>query len=138
MDVARSLGIADERHRGKRRKDFQSHRLHAALPAYRPPAQGRIGIGEHRYQRLLGGRDDTHRRRDRRRQGSAVKSKGGSTMSTPAPWAPTQGAPATQPDATKTNGPTQPGQVPSDAPQELIDENDPRLISESLDANLEA
>src|SRR5256885_1602885 len=61
-------------------------------------------------------------------------------MPTPAPWPPTQGAPATQPDASRTNGPTQPGQVPapSDAPQELIDENDPRLISESLDANLEA
>jgi hypothetical protein len=59
-------------------------------------------------------------------------------MSSPAPWAPTQGSPATQADPSKPNGPAPQQQVPSDAPQELIDENDPRLISESLDANLEA
>src|SRR2546430_14406481 len=42
-------------------------------------------------------------------------------------------------DPSKPNGSAAPGQpVPSDAPQELIDENDPRLISETLDANLEA
>jgi hypothetical protein len=55
-------------------------------------------------------------------------------MSSNAPWAPSQGAaPSTQADAPKANGPTQ----PSDAPQDLIDENDPRLVSESLDVNVE-
>jgi hypothetical protein len=63
-------------------------------------------------------------------------------MAANAPWAPTQGA-TTQEDPGKPNGPAgaagaAAAPVPSDAPQEIIDENDPRLISESLDANLEA
>lgn len=56
------------------------------------------------------------------------------------PWAPTQGAsgsaaaaPAT--DEAKPNGVAATQALPSEAPQELIDENDPRLISESLDVN---
>jgi hypothetical protein len=58
-------------------------------------------------------------------------------MSTNQPWAPTQGAGGTAgaaPAEAKANGELR----PSDAPQELIDENDPRLVSESLDVNLEA
>jgi hypothetical protein len=61
-------------------------------------------------------------------------------MSTNQPWAPTQGAPASagNDDPNKVNGAAQhAGPVPSDAPHEIIDENDPRLVSESLDANVE-
>jgi hypothetical protein len=55
-------------------------------------------------------------------------------MSTNQPWAPTQGGAPSTTEAPGTNGPT----APSDVPQELIDPNDPRLVSEALDVNLDA
>jgi hypothetical protein len=57
-------------------------------------------------------------------------------MSTNQPWAPTQGAPGgTQQDA-PVNGQTAQSQVP-ETKLEVADENDPRLVSENLDANVE-
>ena len=59
-------------------------------------------------------------------------------MSSNAPWAPTQGAGTTDtttgpsPEAAKVNGHAAAEQV-----QDVIDENDPRLISETLEANVE-
>lgn len=59
-------------------------------------------------------------------------------MSSNAPWAPTAGgAPAGTAGEAPVNGAA--GQpVPGNEVQELIDENDPRLVSEALDANLDA
>ena len=55
------------------------------------------------------------------------------------PWAPQQGAAPSTTEEAKPNGAAQhAGAAPADVPQEIIDENDPRLISESLDTNLEA
>src|SRR5579864_677325 len=54
-----------------------------------------------------------------------------------APWAPQQGSPDSKQDEAKPNGTTA-APVPSSEPQDIVDPNDPRLISETLDANLEA
>lgn len=57
-------------------------------------------------------------------------------MSTPAPWAPAQGTSSGGNEASQQPGVA--GAAPGSDVQEVIDENDPRLVSETLDANVEA